>query len=320
MIADRIVNPLFWVLAALAITNLSQRKHVAHGGRKRFATLYLLGLSFILYAAVLFIAARKLPDWYLIAAFLVPIAIGYYFRDRVWPFRRKCLSCGETLSFNRVLYYDSNMCENCDPPPEPATAAAPAKSAGEPPRAGEASGEEPAGIPFPDRVEEFDWDAWEPREKAVVCYIRRGDELLLIHKKTGLGQGKINAPGGRIESWETARDAAVRETEEEVGLTPHEPRIVGELNFLFKDGYSLRGTIFYTESFEGEPVETEEADPFWCRIDEIPYDKMWEDDQYWLPRMLEGENFTGRFIFDDDKMLSHQIDFTTREGKTDVQD
>jgi len=33
--------------------------------------------------------------------------------------------------------------------------------------------------------------------------------------------------------------------------------------------------------------ETEEMKPEWFSIDEIPYDKMWDDDSYWMPRILK---------------------------------
>ena len=36
----------------------------------------------------------------------------------------------------------------------------------------------------------------------------------------GLGAGKINAPGGKLEAGETALAAAIRETQEEIGVTP----------------------------------------------------------------------------------------------------
>lgn len=45
-----------------------------------------------------------------------------------------------------------------------------------------------------------DWTGWVPRERAVLVFLRDGDQLLLIHKKRGLGTGKVNAPGGRVET------------------------------------------------------------------------------------------------------------------------
>jgi 8-oxo-dGTP diphosphatase len=160
---------------------------------------------------------------------------------------------------------------------------------------------------MPQSVEQVDWTTHAFTEDAVLCFIRNNDQLLLIHKKTGLGAGKINAPGGRMEKGETAQQCAVRETQEEVGLTPSGLTQVAELNFIFIDGYSLRGFVFFASSHTGEAHSTFEADPFWCRISEIPYKQMWADDAIWLPKVLRDEKVLGRFIFDNDRMLSHEI-------------
>src|SRR5690606_39061541 len=58
--------------------------------------------------------------------------------------------------------------------------------------------------------------AWTPRDRATLLFVRRGHQILLIRKKRGLGAGKINAPGGRIEPGETPEQAARRELLEEV--------------------------------------------------------------------------------------------------------
>ena len=89
--------------------------------------------------------------------------------------------------------------------------------------------------------DEIDWENLKFTEEAVLCFIRNEGKVLLIHKKTGLGKGKINAPGGRIEQGETAAQAAVRECTEEVGLTPKAVVPAGTLHFYFRDGYSLKG-------------------------------------------------------------------------------
>ncbi len=154
----------------------------------------------------------------------------------------------------------------------------------------------------------MDWNNWIPQERANLCFILKDERLLLIRKKRGLGAGKINAPGGRLEPGETALEAAIRETLEEVGVVPHAPSLRGELFFQFADGYSLHCAVFLALDCEGEPVETVEADPFWCGIDDIPFHEMWADDAHWLPLMLDGKNFRGYFNFDGETMLEHRIE------------
>ena len=140
-----------------------------------------------------------------------------------------------------------------------------------------------------------------------MCFIISRQEILLIHKKRGLGAGKVNGPGGRLEQGETPLAAAVRETQEEVGVTPVGLREVGVLKFQFCDGYSLLCTVFSASGMIGELCETEEALPFWSPLVSIPYDEMWADDELWLPYLLAGEHFDGRFVFDGDKMLFHEV-------------
>ena len=159
----------------------------------------------------------------------------------------------------------------------------------------------------PRSVRQIDWTTWQPTERAVLCFVRDRGRLLLIHKKTGLGAGKINAPGGRIDPGETAAEAAVRETREEVGVTPGRMRQVGELHFQFTDGYGLHGSVFFADSHTGTPHATAEADPFWCPEKEIPYDRMWQDDRHWLPLALDGVPFRACFVFDGDRMLSRRV-------------
>ncbi len=151
------------------------------------------------------------------------------------------------------------------------------------------------------------WQQWQPRERATLCFIIRDNQVLLIRKKRGLGAGKINAPGGRLEIGETPNECAIRETQEEVGLTPIGVQERGQLHFQFADGYSLHCTVFTASDFSGELIETDEALPLWTAIDAIPYEEMWADDIHWLPGVLNGGTFRGYFHFDNETMLTNNV-------------
>jgi 8-oxo-dGTP diphosphatase len=153
----------------------------------------------------------------------------------------------------------------------------------------------------------FDFKTFVAKERATLCFVRRADEILLILKKRGLGAGKVNGPGGRIDPGETAPACAVREVQEELGVTPIDVKPAGELLFQFTSGHSIHGYVFVTDQFEGEARETDEAVPMWTKIDQIPFDRMWADDRLWLPLVLKGKLFVGRFVFDEDKMLWHEV-------------
>lgn len=143
-----------------------------------------------------------------------------------------------------------------------------------------------------------DWLNWEPVIRATLMFIVQDGEVLLIDKLTGIGKGKINGPGGKIDPGETSEQAVIRECQEELHITPIEPVKMGELCFAMTDIPDIHCHVFMAEAFTGEPKSTREANPLWKKISKIPYEKMWEDDQYWLPEMLEGKKFFAQFDFE----------------------
>ena len=135
-------------------------------------------------------------------------------------------------------------------------------------------------------------------------------EVLLIRKKRGLGAGKINGPGGKIDPGETSEACAIRETQEELGVTAISPMKHGELWFQFVDGLSLHVDVFVATQHEGTAIETDEAIPLWTKLTELPLEEMWADDRFWLREVLvERKHFVGRFDFEDDTMLSDQMEW-----------
>jgi 8-oxo-dGTP diphosphatase len=156
---------------------------------------------------------------------------------------------------------------------------------------------------------DIDWTTWRAKDPATLVFVVKDDQMLLIRKKRGLGAGKINAPGGRLEPGEEPLEAAVREAQEELRITPLNLEYSGENLFQFVDGYSIHVHVFKGDDFEGEPTETDEASPIWAPVDAIPYEEMWEDDRLWIPLVLDGVRFFGRYLFDDDAMLDYALDY-----------
>ena len=165
-----------------------------------------------------------------------------------------------------------------------------------------------AETPIPKTLDAIDWQTWQPVDKATLLFVVQDGRVLLIRKKRGLGAGKINGPGGRIDPGETALEGACREAEEEVRIQPSGIEPCGELLFQFLDGYSIHVWVFRADGFAGEPTETDEAVPLWFPISDLPYDEMWADDRIWIPHMLARQSFRGRFIFDSDDMLDHHLE------------
>jgi len=157
------------------------------------------------------------------------------------------------------------------------------------------------------QLSDIDWSGWQAKDPATLVFVFRDDEILLINKKTGLGKGKVNGPGGKVEPGETPEAAAVRECHEELDIRVSKLEYCGEHRFQFLDGYSIHVWVYRTRDFEGIPTESREASPLWTRMDQIPFEKMWEDDKYWLPMVIRGERFQARWIFDGDRIADHEI-------------
>ena len=143
---------------------------------------------------------------------------------------------------------------------------------------------------------------------ATLLFVVRGGQVLLIRKKRGLGAGKINGPGGKLDPGETPEECAVRETEEELCVRATGVSEVGRLSFQFADGMRLYCHVFRADGCLGEAQETEEAIPRWTPVDAIPFEEMWADDREWFHLLMARRRFQGYFDFDDDEMLSRRVD------------
>jgi len=157
------------------------------------------------------------------------------------------------------------------------------------------------------QLSDIDWKGWQAKDPATLVFVIRDGKILLIDKKTGFGKGKVNGPGGKVEKGESPEACAVRECQEELEITVLDLQYCGQHRFQFVDGYSLLVWVYRAENFTGVPTETVEAKPLWVALDKIPYEKMWEDDIIWLPMVLGGEKFQGRWLFDGDSMLDYEL-------------
>ena len=148
--------------------------------------------------------------------------------------------------------------------------------------------------------------------QATLLFVIVDRKVLLIRKKRGLGAGKINGPGGKLDAGETPQQCALREVSEELCIDAINPKSRGELRFQFIDGYSIHVHVFVADQYRGEPTETDEAIPLWYDIADVPYTEMWADDRVWLPAVLEGSGVDGRFTFDGDKLLEYDVVFSSQ--------
>ena len=152
-----------------------------------------------------------------------------------------------------------------------------------------------------------------PDIRRTLLFLRSGDQILLAMKKRGFGAGKWNGVGGKLDAGETLEQALVRESIEEAGAKPLSWTAVGELDFVqdadTDDPWHMYVYAYISDEWEGEPAESEEMRPKWFHVEDIPYADMWDDDEFWLPYVLDGKKVVGEFTFDiDDKLLTHEVE------------
>jgi len=155
---------------------------------------------------------------------------------------------------------------------------------------------------------DIDWKSWKPVETATLMFVRMDGMVLLIRKLKGMGKGLINGPGGRVDAGEMPAEGVVRETQEELKITPVDVKEAGVLHFQFTSGYSLRCHVFTASGYDGTPSQTPEAIPLWVDEREMPYSQMWADDRIWYPLILQGRYFVGRFLFDSGNLVGCELD------------
>lgn len=148
-------------------------------------------------------------------------------------------------------------------------------------------------------------------KRTVLCFVFRGDELLMIHKKRGQGAGKMNVPGGKLRGNETEEAAAERETVEETGIRPLGLRLAGRLEFYFpeSDAWDNTCAVFISERCSGTLVpETDECSARWVKRKQIPIEQMWDSDRLWLPYLLAGRPFHRAYHFDASEKVTQERD------------
>ncbi|HSX17057.1 MAG TPA: 8-oxo-dGTP diphosphatase [Patescibacteria group bacterium] len=147
-----------------------------------------------------------------------------------------------------------------------------------------------------------------------LLFLLQDDRILLAMKKRGFGVGKWNGVGGKADPGETVLEAAVRECQEEIGVTPLEPQLVGDIEFRMSHdpAFGHHAYIFTATAWEGDPRETEEMRPEWFVVKDIPYGTMWADDILWLPYLLKGQPFHGKITLGpNDEIISKELEPVT---------
>ncbi len=153
-------------------------------------------------------------------------------------------------------------------------------------------------------------------QTATLCFpIRRlpAPAVLLGLKRRGFGQQKFTGFGGKVERGEPVVAAAVRELAEEARIhtTPAALAPIGQIRFHFpaQPAWGQSVWLFLVEQWRGLPASSTEMTPVWFPFDGLPYQRMWDDAAHWLPKALQGAQFTATITFAADNETVREVVF-----------
>jgi 8-oxo-dGTP diphosphatase len=148
---------------------------------------------------------------------------------------------------------------------------------------------------------------------ATLCYVKKDGHTLMVHrikKQNDMHQGKWNGLGGKLEMGESPEECAVREIKEEAGLQVNHPVFKGFLTFPAFDGFEdWYVYVFVIREFEGQLIDSSEGDLRWISDDRLLELNLWEGDKLFLPWLEQPGIFSGKFIYDQGKLVDHHVIF-----------
>lgn len=127
-----------------------------------------------------------------------------------------------------------------------------------------------------------------------LCYILRGDEVLMLHrikKKSDINQGKWIGVGGKFEPGESPDECLLREAREETGLTLTSWRCRGVVTFLSDVDEGEYMYLFTADGFTGELITCDEGELQWVPREFLNTLPHWEGDKIFLDLMWAGAPF-----------------------------
>jgi 8-oxo-dGTP diphosphatase len=131
-----------------------------------------------------------------------------------------------------------------------------------------------------------------------------------VKKANDMHEGKWNGLGGKLNPGESPEECAVREIFEESGLRVHNPQLKGFLTFpafsLDEDWYVF---VYVVEDFDGELIDSAEGILRWVDNPDLPALNLWEGDPIFLPWLDRPGIFSGKFIYKDGRLVSHEVLF-----------
>lgn len=148
------------------------------------------------------------------------------------------------------------------------------------------------------------------------CYIRRGDEILFIHKKgKDLNTGKYLGIGGHLEPGESPTECMVREIFEETGIKKEElanlkmRAVITFINPVYDDEYIHLFDAEYIGKADPALNSCDEGELKWINKKDVYSLPIWEGDKRMFDEMFRDDNFfTMKLVYDGDELKEVVVD------------
>ena len=145
-----------------------------------------------------------------------------------------------------------------------------------------------------------------------LCYITRGDEVLMLHrikKKNDINKDKWIGIGGKFEGEETPDECLLREAWEETGLTLTSWKCRGIVTFLNDCCEGEFMYLFTADGFEGQLKDCDEGQLQWVSREFVSSLPTWEGDKIFLDLLWkDAPFFLLKLRYSGDKLLEAVLD------------
>ncbi|WP_084756926.1 GNAT family N-acetyltransferase [Clostridium sp. DMHC 10] len=151
--------------------------------------------------------------------------------------------------------------------------------------------------------------------KYTICFIKRGDEILLLNREKPSWMGSWNGVGGKFEEGETPKDCILREVYEETGIKLKDVQFKGVVTWRvdkIRNGGMYLFMQEVSEDFEYKvPIKTREGILDWKKVEWIMNPEntgIAHNLPKFLPKMLKDKGtFQYHCIFNNNVLLDVEI-------------
>ena len=145
-----------------------------------------------------------------------------------------------------------------------------------------------------------------------LCYIRRGEDYLMLHrvkKENDLNRDKWIGVGGKLEEGESPEDCLLREVREETGLTLTRYRYRGLVTFVSDQAPTEYMHLFTADGFTGSLKDCDEGVLEWLPWAQLPKLPIWEGDKLFL-RLLDSRRgfFSLKLRYEGERLAEAALD------------